>query len=67
MSTERMVSLAPILVVDDEGPVRDLLTTILEECGYPCLAVADVAAAKKALGQIPVEMVLTDRDMPGET
>ena len=67
MSAERMDSLAPILVVDDEGPVRDLLTTILEECGYPCLAVADVAAAKKALGQIPVEMVLTDRDMPGET
>ena len=67
MSAERMVSLAPILVVDDEGPVRDLLTTILEECGYPCLAGADVAAAKQALRQIPVEMVLTDRDMPGET
>ncbi len=67
MSTERMVSLAPILVVDDEGPVRDLLTTIFEERGYPCPAVADVAAAKQALRQIPVEMVLTDRDMPGET
>ena len=67
MSADRVVPLSPILVVDDEAPVRALLTTILEECGYPCLAVADVAAARQALRQIPIDLVLTDRDMPGET
>ena len=67
MNARRVVPLTPLLVVDDEAPVRALLTTILEECGYPCLAVADVAAARQALRQIPIDLVLTDRDMPGET
>lgn len=49
--------LTPILVVDDDAPVRTLLTTILEECGYPCLAVADVAAGIAHEINTPIQYV----------
>lgn len=52
-----MVPLTPILVVDDDAPVRTLLTTILEECGYPCLAVADVAAGIAHEINTPIQYV----------
>ena len=56
-----------MLIVDDEPAVRELLSAILQECGYSCLAVEDVPAARQALREIPVDLVLTDRDMPGES
>ncbi|MDX9841139.1 MAG: response regulator [Desulfobulbus sp.] len=56
-----------MLIVDDDAAVRELLSAILQECGYSCLAVEDVPAARQALREIPVDLVLTDRDMPGES
>ena len=38
-----------MLIVDDEPAVRELLSAILQECGYSCLAVEDVPAARQAL------------------
>lgn len=56
-----------LLIVDDEPDVRELLQTILEEYGHTCLAVEDAATARRLLREIPIELVLTDRDMPEES
>ena len=57
----------PILVVDDEPQIRHLLANILEDCGYPCVLAEDVASARKILREMPVDLVLTDQEMPGES
>ena len=53
-----------ILVVDDEAPIRLLLTDLLEEKGYTVLTAADGAAAIDcAIAQQP-DLILLDICMP---
>ena len=53
-----------VLVVDDDAPVRALCTRLLQEfCDVT--AVDSGAAALEALGQGPVDLLLTDVLMPG--
>ena len=53
-----------ILVVDDEAPIRMLLTDLLEEKGYTVLTAADGAAAIDcAIAQQP-DLILLDICMP---
>jgi putative two-component system response regulator len=55
----------PVLVVDDEGPIRELLARWLEARGY---RVATAAGAEEALGRMaeePAAVVLCDIRMPG--
>ena len=55
-----------ILLVEDEEPVRRLVTRILEAAGYEVEAVASGAEALKALDQeARVDLLLTDVLMPG--
>jgi putative two-component system response regulator len=58
---------ARILVVDDEEPNRRLLVEILNANGHTATAVSGVSEAKAMLAKQPVELVLTDMTMPGET
>jgi len=54
-----------ILVVDDEAPIRILLTDLLEEKGYAVLTAVDGAAALDcAITQQP-DLILLDICMPG--
>jgi two-component system, chemotaxis family, sensor kinase CheA len=56
---------ACILVVDDTAVVRELERSILEEAGYRVRTATDGRAALAALAGTPVDLVVTDVDMPG--
>ncbi len=56
--------MAHILVVDDEAGFRDLLRDILEGAGHGVTEARDGAEALAFLERNPVDLVLTDRQMP---
>lgn len=56
--------MAHILVVDDEAGFRALLRDILEEAGHAVTEARDGAEALAFLDRIPIDLVLTDRQMP---
>lgn len=56
-----------ILIVDDEEPVRKLLSSFLREYGYQLATAEDVGEAKGILQSSPVDLVVTDLNMPGES
>jgi CheY-like chemotaxis protein len=53
-----------VLVVEDDQPIRELETVILEQAGYLVEAVADGALALAALGRRSPDLVLLDLVMP---
>jgi two-component system chemotaxis sensor kinase CheA len=53
-----------VLVADDSLPVRELQRSILEHAGYRVFVADDGAAALASLASNPVDLVLTDVDMP---
>jgi len=55
-----------ILVVDDEIDARELLSTVLQECGAVVSAVASVADAIAAIEQFQPDILVSDIGMPGE-
>jgi two-component system cell cycle sensor histidine kinase/response regulator CckA len=60
---------ATILVVEDEGDVRELARDVLEMNGYRVLEAMDVADATR-LAQThpgPIDLLITDVMMPGAT
>jgi DNA-binding NtrC family response regulator len=58
------MSAAKILVVDDEGEIRNLLREILNEEGYDVRVAADAAAARAARVAAEPDLVLLDIWMP---
>ena len=58
---------AHLLVVDDDARLRDLLQRFLAEQGFRVTAVADAAAARRALGAMMFDLVVLDVMMPGES
>jgi putative two-component system response regulator len=56
---------ATILVVDDEGPVRNLLASWLSANGYRCVRADSVAAARRCLQTESIDLVTADINMPG--
>jgi DNA-binding response OmpR family regulator len=53
-----------ILVVDDEAPMRELLSINLKACGYQVQAACDGLAALELLNHQPFDLVLLDISMP---
>ena len=53
-----------ILVVDDEPEIRELLTIILESAGNTVVSAQNGFEALKVMGDLPVEVVMTDLLMP---
>lgn len=54
-----------IMVVDDDADVRDLVCSMLEDCGFePVAAAGGRQALAQALGA-PPDLVITDVVMPG--
>lgn len=58
---------ATILVVDDERYVRAILKRSLEDAGYQCITAASAAEADVRLAATPIDLVLSDIMMPGES
>jgi PAS domain S-box-containing protein len=56
-----------ILLVEDEGQLRDLIATMLRDAGYQILAAAGADQAIKLVQSMPtgIDVVLTDIVMPG--
>ena len=56
-----------ILIVDDEQPIRKLLTSFLKNAGYNCWLAENVREAKSILHDQRIDLLLTDINMPGES
>jgi adenylate cyclase len=54
----------PLLIVDDEPPILELLQETLEDVGYPVLTASDGREALAIAQQTPLALVLTDMMMP---
>ncbi|WP_434047087.1 MULTISPECIES: hybrid sensor histidine kinase/response regulator [Sorangium] len=55
-----------VLVVDDEDDTRELLVTMLEQCGARVTAVSSTAEALLALKALQPDVLISDIAMPGE-
>ncbi|HIG56209.1 MAG TPA: response regulator [Candidatus Latescibacteria bacterium] len=55
-----------ILIVDDEEPIRRLLTRILTDAGYTTLAADTGDQALSLLGPNTIQLILLDLHMPGQ-
>jgi len=53
-----------ILIIDDEGIVRDALTVFLSRAGHEVLTAADGAAGLERFQSAKPDLVLLDRDLP---
>jgi len=53
--------------VDDEEPIRQLLSQILEKHGYDCTQAANAAEGREYLKKGDFELVISDIKMPGES
>jgi DNA-binding response OmpR family regulator len=56
--------MAKILIIDDDGVVRDALHLFLERDGHKVLAAADGAAGAKAFKAEAPDLVVLDKDVP---
>jgi putative nucleotidyltransferase with HDIG domain len=54
-----------ILIVDDDGSVRDVIAVLLSEEGYACTAVSSAEAALDASRHADYPLVISDVRMPG--
>jgi putative nucleotidyltransferase with HDIG domain len=54
-----------ILIVDDDGSVRDVIAVLLGEEGYACTTVTSAEAALDAARQADYPLVISDVRMPG--
>jgi CheY-like chemotaxis protein len=54
----------PVLIVDDEPEILDLLRDILEYEGFTVIVATNGALALKQIHRVPVALVLTDLMMP---
>lgn len=59
--------MASILVVDDEAPIRLLLTQILKQHGHQCRAEPNAASAEAAMAEDEFDLLLCDVNMPGKS
>lgn len=56
-----------ILVVDDERPIRELISQIVKREGYECQTASGVDEALEALKEDEFALVISDINMPGKT
>lgn len=61
-----MTPATPLLVVDDEADLRDLLAEYFDRHGLPARTAGDAAAARAAIAEAAPALVLLDVHMPGE-
>jgi DNA-binding NtrC family response regulator len=54
-----------VLVVDDHAPAREAVSHVLREAGYDVATCASATEALARIAQQPVDVVVTDLQMPG--
>jgi signal transduction histidine kinase/ActR/RegA family two-component response regulator len=54
-----------VLVVDDEADARDLVATVLQQCGAEVTAAGSAAEALDALDRVRPHVLISDVSMPG--
>jgi DNA-binding response OmpR family regulator len=54
----------PILIVDDEAEIREMITSYLKKEGFEVVGAKDVMEGKKALKQYEPDVILLDWNMP---
>ena len=54
-----------VLVLDDQQYLRDIITAIIEDAGYPALAVASADEALLRMEQVHPELLVLDLSLPG--
>lgn len=54
-----------ILIVDDERPIREVLSLWLSAAGFTIVEAADAESALKMLAEKPIAVATIDKDMPG--
>jgi signal transduction histidine kinase len=55
-----------VLLVDDQAPEREALSSVLERCHAQVTAVASAAEAMDAIDRSPLDVLVSDLAMPGE-
>jgi DNA-binding response OmpR family regulator len=55
---------APVLLVEDDEPLRRYLETVLQRAGYQVVTAVDGLAAMKIVLSQPVQAIITDAIMP---
>ncbi len=55
----------PVLIVDDEKAIRDMIALGLSRSGYRCYTAESGVEALELLGEHPIDVVITDIRMPG--
>ena len=58
---------ARILIVDDDGHIRELVRRLLERAGYSCVTAENGAQAQQLLAVQTFELMVCDLQMPGES
>jgi DNA-binding response OmpR family regulator len=53
-----------VLVAEDDGDLRELFVTILDQAGYDVVAVGDGVAAREVITAQAIDLVVTDLWMP---
>jgi DNA-binding response OmpR family regulator len=56
-----------VLVVDDEAPMRQLISNNLKVSGYDVRTAADGAEALKLIAEYPLDLLLLDIGLPALT
>ena len=56
-----------VLIVDDEAPIRRLVSRTLAAKGYECHSVENAEAARRSLANKPADLLVSDIRMPGES
>lgn len=54
-----------LLIVDDEEPIREMMSLLFHREGYQCMTAEDGETALETLKTRPVDVVITDINMPG--
>jgi two-component system OmpR family response regulator len=55
-----------VLIVDDDGDIRDGLVQVFERAGFTAFSAANVTAMEKALTEKGADLIVLDLMMPGE-
>jgi PAS domain S-box-containing protein len=66
LDPKRLLSGRRVLVLDDDGDMRDLIGMILEDAGATVVTASTVAMALASLMEAPPDVAVSDLAMPGE-
>ncbi|MES1158665.1 MAG: response regulator [Terricaulis silvestris] len=55
-----------VLIVDDDGDIRDGLVQVFERAGFAAIAARDVASMERTLEEKGADLIVLDLMMPGE-